>query len=607
MAPTNKRELCQFLGLAGYFRRFIAKFAIKTAPLTDLLRKNAVFEWKERHELIRQEIIKNLTNEPILEIYNPELELELHTDDCAQGVAGILFQQSNKTTHPIAYFSRKTNEYESKYHSYDLKTLAIVEAVRYFRVYLYGRHFKVFTDCNAVRATALKKELHPRVARWWVQLQDYDFDIEYRPGSKMLHVDYLSRNAVVCRVTDRSKLVEPLLTMEQYQAVEEVCKQVLQKALPPSEQHQYEVKNGLVYRRLSGGKVLRCFVPEKACLRVLRAYHDESAHIGTGKMIAKLKETLYWPRMAKSARKYVGSCRACVLGKSHTGVRRGLFQLGQKAGKPLDMWHIDHVGPLVRSRGCTQILVIIDAFPKYCKLVPVSKKTSKDAIVALDRVFTEIGVPNKIIADRGTAFTSMDFKEFLEAFGCDLHLIATGVPRGNGVVERQMRTIFNMMRATLTAEKEKAWTTVLPKIESSINNTISTTTNATPMTLMFSVSTQLEATGTLLKNLEPPVIDVKELSDLVKRRSDLNYNAVVNRLNAKRKPAKSFMVGDRVVVEDTQAPSRGKLGLPYKGPYVIKKLLPHDRYCLSKGGKRETVAARDQLRLWPDDVTNFRF
>jgi hypothetical protein len=76
----------------------------------------------------------------------------------------------------------------------DLETLAIVEAVEHFCVYLYGMHFTVFNDCNAIRATALKKDLHPRVARWWVKLQDYDFTIEYRPGCKVAHVDYLSRN-----------------------------------------------------------------------------------------------------------------------------------------------------------------------------------------------------------------------------------------------------------------------------------------------------------------------------------------------------------------------------------------------------------------------------
>lgn len=103
---------------------------------------------------------------------------------------------SDNLVYPVAYYSRRNTECESRYHSYDLETLAIVEATQYFRAYLYGVKFTIYTDCNSVRATALKKELHPRVARWWIKLQDFDFEIEYRQGYKMAHVDYLSRNAI---------------------------------------------------------------------------------------------------------------------------------------------------------------------------------------------------------------------------------------------------------------------------------------------------------------------------------------------------------------------------------------------------------------------------
>jgi hypothetical protein len=99
--------------------------------------------------------------------FNPDLECEVHTDASALGVGAVLFQREHNLVRPVAYYSRRTTACEAKYHSYDLETLAIVEAVEHFRVYLYGRHFLILTDCNAVRASALKKNLHPRVARWW--------------------------------------------------------------------------------------------------------------------------------------------------------------------------------------------------------------------------------------------------------------------------------------------------------------------------------------------------------------------------------------------------------------------------------------------------------
>lgn len=83
--------------------------------------------------------------------------MELHTDTSALGIGGILMQKENNTTKPVAYFSRQTTDCESRYHSYDLEMLAVVDSIDHFRVYLYGRQFTVYTDCNSVRVTALKK------------------------------------------------------------------------------------------------------------------------------------------------------------------------------------------------------------------------------------------------------------------------------------------------------------------------------------------------------------------------------------------------------------------------------------------------------------------
>lgn len=120
---------------------------------------------------------------PLLGIYDSNLETELHTDASSKGLAGILLQKHSDTLKPVMYYSRATTKEESVYHSYELETLAILEAIKPFRVYLTGIHFKVVTDCSAVRLTFGKKDLLPRVARWWLLIQDFDFEIEHRPGS----------------------------------------------------------------------------------------------------------------------------------------------------------------------------------------------------------------------------------------------------------------------------------------------------------------------------------------------------------------------------------------------------------------------------------------
>jgi hypothetical protein len=175
VTPTDVKGLPQFLGLASYFRRFVEKFSVIAVPISPLLKKDRAFEWTKECEDARQSIISSLTQQPALRIFNPELYCQLHTDASSVGIGAVLLQQDKGIVHPVAYYSRRTKDCETRYHAYDLETLAIVDGVEHFRVYLYGRHFTIYTDCNSIRATALKRDLHPRVARWWIKLQDYDY------------------------------------------------------------------------------------------------------------------------------------------------------------------------------------------------------------------------------------------------------------------------------------------------------------------------------------------------------------------------------------------------------------------------------------------------
>lgn len=115
------------------------------------------------------------------------------------GLAGILIQKDQLgNSRPIAYFSRKTSMEEQKYHAYELETLAVIASLHRFRVYLLGVKFILVTDCSALRATFTKRDLIPRIARWWMAIQEFNFEIHYKPGHTMSHVDALSRNALPC-------------------------------------------------------------------------------------------------------------------------------------------------------------------------------------------------------------------------------------------------------------------------------------------------------------------------------------------------------------------------------------------------------------------------
>jgi hypothetical protein len=194
--PKSVHQVRQFLGLVGYFRHFVKDFAIIAKPLTNLTKKTVTWHWGVSEEEAFRQLQRTLTTRPTLALFNPELTTEVHTDASMLGLAGILlqYQTSDTRLHPVAYFSRQTTNGEQKFHSYELETLAVVESLKKFRSYLLGIQFTAVTDCNALKATSVKKQIIPRIARWWLQLQEFSFEVKYRPGTRMKHVDTLSRN-----------------------------------------------------------------------------------------------------------------------------------------------------------------------------------------------------------------------------------------------------------------------------------------------------------------------------------------------------------------------------------------------------------------------------
>ncbi|CAH2265776.1 jg7961 [Pararge aegeria aegeria] len=190
LPPTNLKQLRQFNGLAGYFRRFIPNFSSQMIPLYNLTKSNSKWEWTAEHERTRSNIINYLTSAPLLTIFQEGHPIELHTDASAMGLGAVLIQLRDGVRHVIGYFSMRTTSAESNYHSYELETLAIVRAIKHFRHFLYGRKFTIMTDCNAVKASRYKQELLPRIHRWWAFLQNFDFEVEYRKGEKLKHADF---------------------------------------------------------------------------------------------------------------------------------------------------------------------------------------------------------------------------------------------------------------------------------------------------------------------------------------------------------------------------------------------------------------------------------
>eukprot|EP00731_Ephydatia_muelleri_P034136 Em0048g12a len=194
--PTDKTGVRAFLGLTGYYRRFIPDFASLAAPLTDLTRKCAPtrVSWSNECEQAFTSLKGCLCSDPVLRSPNFEKQFILQTDASNRGIGAVLSQCDEEgQEHPVAYYSRKLLPREERYSTVEKECLAIKQAIHHFRMYLLGRQFKVETDHQALVWMDRLKDTNARLTRWSLLLQSYDFLVEHRKGLKNGNADGLSR------------------------------------------------------------------------------------------------------------------------------------------------------------------------------------------------------------------------------------------------------------------------------------------------------------------------------------------------------------------------------------------------------------------------------
>ncbi|GFW17947.1 retrovirus-related Pol polyprotein from transposon 17.6 [Trichonephila clavipes] len=232
--PTTIKQVQSFLGLTGYFHKYIKDYSKIAKPLSYLTRKENLFVFGAQQKEAFEKLKKIMSEGPILHIYKYGRKTELHTDARKQGYGAILLQEvEDGKLHPVYYMSKKTNTAEEKYDSYELEVLVIINALKKFYVYLLGEHFKIVTDCSAFQMTMQKKELITRKARWALQLEEFDYDIEHRAGSRMNHVDALSQYPVMAMCDDT--LTSKLKKAQEEDDNIQTLKSFLQFKIPSSE------------------------------------------------------------------------------------------------------------------------------------------------------------------------------------------------------------------------------------------------------------------------------------------------------------------------------------------------------------------------------------
>lgn len=607
--PRNTKELQSCLGLFSYFRRFVPSFSRVAKPLLDLLKNDSVFKFNGECLSAFNQLRDALVSAPVLALYNPTRESELHTDASSHGFGAVLLQkQDDGRLHPVSYYSRRTTGAESRYHSFELETLAIIYSLRRFRVYLEGIPFRIVTDCNSLTMTLSKKTINPRIARWALELENYNYTIHHRSGVSMGHVDALSRCHVVAIV--QSDDVD--FQLQATQARDPVIVG-LRESLELTEQERYELRDGLVYRRFAPDRV-GLYVPAEMEWNVIRLIHEQIGHLGIDKCYDQIRRHYWFPNMRPKIEKFIRNCIQCIMYTAPVRINERNLHSIPKQPIPFDTIHIDHYGPLpsVQSKQ-KYILVVVDAFTKFVKLYPAKSTSTREVICSLQKYFDYYSRPRRIISDRGTCFTSFEFSEFLLNCNIEHVKVAVASPQANGQVERVNRVLTPMLGKSTESVQHADWSKILPRVEYALNNSVHCSTKRTPSELLFGVTQRGREVDSLTEHLDSKVATPQSLETIRESAAEriTGSQARNERLFLTRsKPPRNYSTGDFVVMRnvDTSVGSNKKLIPKFRGPYVVHKVLPHDRYvirdienCQLTQLPYDGVVEAARLRLWKDE------
>ena len=332
-------EVRAFMGLSSYYRRFVKDFSSIAAPLYGLTQKGAEFCWTAECQEAFDDLKRRLTSEPILALPTDDGTYVLDTDASDFGLGAILSQNQNGQEKVIAYVSRTLGKSEQKYETTRKELLAIVTGLKQFRQYLLGRHFVIRTDHAALTWLRRTAKPMPQLARWLTFIEQFDYEIEHRPGTKHGNADGLSRRTTpTVRVlnTEGPDTSPPVMeTMAERQLRDtEIGTFVslwLNQEHPPEKAEiqseseftkklvnnwdQFEIHNGLVYRRHQDtpkgeGDYLQLLLPRADVPEMLRLCHEGvvGGHFAEQKTLDQVGRRFYWNHWQQDVARFCWQC-----------------------------------------------------------------------------------------------------------------------------------------------------------------------------------------------------------------------------------------------------------------------------------------------------------
>ena len=581
--PKSATEVRAFLGMATYYCRFIPAFHKYKGPLTALTKKDCKWgpqTWGPDQQEAFQQIKDLLVSSKVMRNPNWDKPFILHTDWSKSGVGATLSQvDDDGIEYAIAYASRTNSPAEQSFCSYEGEVSAVHYAVQRFRYYLWGRRFKLITDCKAMQWLRTTAKLRSKLARWSLLLAEYDFEIVHRAGKDNVVPDLLSRHpmedlrmaedtdgsragaanylaqhpapteqlhrfatlqaavAFVAGTADALALTEDPGTRDIYESPVALSfvRGELNRTDVPSAQwtklqsrwRAYSYARDKVWRTIGKHGALKLEVPPpEERVDIIKRVHHKIGHLGRDRTYHMVSRYYWWPGMHAQVAAVLKQCLQCDRVRSTFSVKHDRL-------KPMPIFgmfyrfSIDSAGPFrPSSTGMQYVIVIVEHFSKWIELAAIPElNPAQTARAFQERVLARYGAPVELVSDNGQEYHG-EFSDLLRRHGVDQLEIPAGRPSTNGMAERMVKVLKSALKKFVENQGTLTWDSWLPVIEFGYRVTRQASTGYSPYFLMYGRDHVAPAQVRAMLSEPVDVEDEEAALHLISQRADVLRSAM---------------------------------------------------------------------------------
>ena len=618
LTPTSAQDIRRFLGLTGFYQKFIPNYAQKAAPLTRLLRKTNPFEWTKAQEDSFNTLKYDMMHSATLTYPNMDKVFIIHTDASDIAVGATLSQEDQYgQLKLIACGSRKLNDAEKNYPPHEQECLAVIDALRRWKYY-FRQPPHVFTDNITLKYLTTMKDPSKRMIRWISELSQYSPVIQHIPGSTNTAADAISRQVHLHFLNSISVpniyKHTPLLPMDfefpehsPYPTPEvDPDNWLLDYTNDPwwktHSNHTFpDGSEGLDPRfECVNGRFWmdnRIVVPEVRAPEIIDKYHNGilQGHWGIAKTVEIIKRKYFIPNLVKHVQQHILTCPGCQRLKVNKQKQRGLLvqlQLPTIKWQSVSMdWISFKDNPrTIELTTYDTVLIFTDRATKMVHLIPTTSHSTADqtAKLFIKHVVKHHGIPRSIHSDRDPRLSSALWQELCLKLDIKHKMTAAYWPQANGQAERTNQTVKQILR--FAHDEGLHWYDALDMVEMTINNAPIGPTPHSPYFLNYGFHPTLvpDVYDETLPQFQPALHTPREFMEQLTYNWKVAYNAFLKMKQQQKRQYdlhrqfKTLRIGDYVLVKiaDPRLQSLGgSLAAPTSGPYrIIEEIVPDTTY-----------------------------